>query len=314
MKKRNRLRRGGRYLGVLLACLLFLQPAAAYAADGGGQNPESQVTMTLKTRVPESYMVEISADGGRIVCGGEICTDSIRLERHQEHVYWILPDPGKRLAALYYNGENVTAQVKDGVFTAPELCADAELIAEFTAVPGSGSHQEYQVEGALTDSEGNPLGDVTVEIGGITGETDPAGRFELSGLPEGEHTVVMTDDENHVIGHGTLEIRPGEDQETIDLEMQLGEDGLISIRQTEGSDAAPGTDTDDTAGDTSGSTADDPADGLPGKEEGGVPEDTAENAAGAKTGDQENVFFWGLLCAAALAAGTAGWAYRKKHS
>lgn len=287
MKKCSSLRRGSGSLGILLACLVFLQPAAVSAAPGGSGSGGQEST-TVTTQVPEGHLVEISADGGRIVCDGDICGESVRIERHKEQTYWILPPQGKRLKALYYNGEDVTGQVRDGVFTAPSLSADAELKAVFEDADVPGGQPDYELSVTVTDPEGNPAEDVRVEIGGTVGETGADGQFEVSGVPAGEHTVVVIDSNQKVIGHGTLVISPDEEETTLRVEMEIGEDGLISFR-------IDGVETPEPGGD------------------GAKPDDSgAGDGSGVKTGDPGSAALWGSAGMAALAAGAAGWAWRRK--
>ncbi|RKZ64742.1 MAG: hypothetical protein DRQ99_14755 [Candidatus Parabeggiatoa sp. nov. 3] len=51
---------------------------------------------------------------------------------------------------------------------------------------------EYAVHGTITDTDGNALADVTVQVGDKTAVTDEEGIWEITGLSEGEYTLVAS--------------------------------------------------------------------------------------------------------------------------
>lgn len=204
----------------------------------------------LTVSVPEQHTVTIESDGGRIAADGTVCGDTAEVERHKEQAYWILPDAGKVLESLIYNGEDVTAQVKNGIFTAPALVRDAVLRAVYTDAPAAPDDKCYSIGGTVANADGDPLPAVTVDIGGKTGGTDENGRFDLTDVPSGTHTVVVTDGNGRVVGHGEITIsqgddteltltvdengsplvKPGPDTENIRLELVIGPDGSIVVK------------------------------------------------------------------------------------
>lgn len=205
--------------------------------------------VNLGTVVPEYHTVIIEADSGKISADGNVCGDALQVKRHDEQSYWILPDSGKVLEALYYNGVDVTDQVKNGVFTALSISDDAELKAVFKDAPVVNSDKTYDITGTLTDEKGNPISGVVVDIGGKTGKTDENGNFTVKDVPSGTHTVIITDENGKIIGHTQLTIRESDDSgltlttdengiyvikpenstNTIVLELKLCDDGVISI-------------------------------------------------------------------------------------
>jgi cobalamin biosynthesis Mg chelatase CobN len=56
---------------------------------------------------------------------------SLSIERHKEQTYEVVPDSGKNLVSLYYNGEDVTDQMEGNTYTAPAIIADGSLKAVF---------------------------------------------------------------------------------------------------------------------------------------------------------------------------------------
>lgn len=204
----------------------------------------------LTVNVPERHTVTIDSGGGRIVADGKVLDGSVEIERHKEQIYRIIPDPGKKLQSLTYNGEDVTGEVKNGVFTAPRLVRDAALTAVYTDALPAPDDKEYDISGIVVDEDGNPLPGVVVDIGGKTDETDKKGRFKLGNIPSGTHMVVITDKEGKVIGCGEITIdkagkdaltltvnengnpivKPRNDTKDIGLTIVVDNDGSIRIK------------------------------------------------------------------------------------
>lgn len=233
---------------MLLSLMLVLSSCiTAYADD-----------VKLGTVIPEYHTVTVKADGGKIAADGTVCGSAVQIKRHSEQAYWIMPDSGKVLDALYYNGEDVTDQVKNGVFIAPSLSNDAELRAVFKDAPAVDSDKTYDISGTLTDDDGNPIPDAVVDIGGITGKTDENGNFIVEDVPAGTHTVIVKDKNGEIIGHtqitigepgsgslslttdenGNYVITPNSSTKEIVLEMSIVENGVITVKSAK--DAADG--------------------------------------------------------------------------
>lgn len=216
--------------------------------------------MELTASVPEQHTVAIESEGGRIVADGTVCGDTTEVERHKEQIYWILPDVGKVLGSLIYNGEDVTDQVNNGVFTAPALMRDATLTAVYVSAPAAQDNETYGIGGTVTDADGNPLSDVIVDIGGKTDVTDESGRFDLAAVPSGTHTVVITDGDGNIVGHGEITIgqgddtdltltvdakgnpvvKPSADTKNIRLELVIGADGSLAVKSAADITPEPG--------------------------------------------------------------------------
>lgn len=233
---------------MLLSLMLVLSSCiTAYAED-----------VKLGTVIPDYHTVTVDSDGGKIAADGAVCGGTVQIKRHSEQAYWILPDTGKVLDALYYNGEDVTGQVKNGVFIAPSLSNDAEIRAVFKDAPSVDSDKTYDISGTLTDEDGNPIPDAVVDIGGKTGKTDKDGNFTVKDVPAGTHTVTVTDENGEIIGHtqltigepgsgslalttdenGNYVIIPNSSTKGIVLKMSIGENGVITVKAAK--DAAHG--------------------------------------------------------------------------
>lgn len=213
----------------------------------------------LTVNVPDRHTVTIDSDGGRIVADGKVLDGGVEIERHKEQIYRIIPDPGKKLQSLTYNGEDVTGAIKSGVFTAPRLVRDATLTAVYTDAPAAPDDKEYDIGGTVVDEDGNPLSCVTVDIGGKTDVTDEDGHFEIEDVPSGTHPVVITDKDGKIIGSeeitigkadkenltltvdadGNPVVKPGKDTESIDLTLVVGKDGSVGVKDAKDTTPPP---------------------------------------------------------------------------
>jgi uncharacterized repeat protein (TIGR01451 family) len=57
-----------------------------------------------------------------------------------------------------------------------------------------GANDDYTVYGTITDADGNGLSDVTIKIGKQTAVTDANGKWEITGLSEGNYFVIASKD------------------------------------------------------------------------------------------------------------------------
>lgn len=213
----------------------------------------------LNASVPGRHTVTIDSDGGRIAADGVVLDDAVEIERHKEQAYRVLPNPGKTLQALTYNGEDVTGEVKNGVFIAPKLVRDAALTAVYTDAPPAPDDKEYDIGGTVVNEDGSPLPGVTVDIGGQTDVTDEDGHFALEDVPSGTHPVAITGGNGQVIGSGEITVdkadkgdltltvdadgnpvvKPSEDTESIGLTFVVGKDGSIGVKDAKDTTPPP---------------------------------------------------------------------------
>lgn len=281
--------------------------------------------VTITTTVPERHTVSVEADGGKIVADHQICGDSIRVERQTSKTYWIIPDGGKRLSALYYNGQDVTGQVRAGLFKAPALTGDAILQAVFEDIPAPPEDDRHDVSGTVTDEEGSPIPGATVDIGGQTGITDEDGNFTVEDVPAGTWPVTVTDQDGNIIGIGevTIEepeggavtaaedengnpiITPGSGTTTIGMNLVVGGNGVIAITDVKDATPEPSQpgqpqqpEPDQTEPDQpgSGSQGGGPS-GQPGQDSDGndgANGNKGSNGNAAKTGDESAIGLWPL--------------------
>ena len=89
--------------------------AVLYVAYENGDNPPENHAKYLTIKHSENGVVK-----QRIVLG-------------RSYTYKISPVSGQKLAALYFNGVDVTSEIKGGKFTTPVLNDNATLEVEFEA-------------------------------------------------------------------------------------------------------------------------------------------------------------------------------------
>lgn len=205
----------------------------------------------LQAEVPDAHTVTVKSDDGRVALDGVVCKETVDVERHREQKYRIIPNDGKVIDKVLYNGEDVTKKLVKGVFSAPTLVRDAELTVICKDAPPAPDDRKYDIRGTAEDENGKILPDVTVEIGGQTAETDEDGNFEIKDLPSGIHSIVIIDKDGTIIGSTQLTIekaegneltittdadgypvvRPGKDTRKISLTLVSQKDGDVGIKE-----------------------------------------------------------------------------------
>ena len=199
----------------------------------------------------------------------------LTVERLSEPRLRIRPEEGFRVTWVTLNGQDVTEELADGFYTLAPVYEDLSLTVETEAAdpgeepggdegpegpggddsgsenPGSGDSGQgddqgnHDISGTITDEDGNPVPDATVDIGGHTGVTDEDGNFTVEDVPEGRHPVTVTDPDGGTIGRTEMEIESGEpgvthspdggyiltvpDGSGLHLDMTVTEDGLLVV-------------------------------------------------------------------------------------
>lgn len=222
------------------ACIVFLLLTLSV--------PTFAQETVITADVPVSHTVTVISDNGKIIIDGKAVSGKQQIERHKKQSYRIIPQEGKQLDKLLYNGEDVTSQVKNSVYTAPPLVHDAVLIATYKDVPQTPDNRKYDISGRVVDSDGKTLSDVTVEIGGKTVNTDKNGNYDISDVSSGIHYIIITDRDGKIIGsnellinkadnekltvkidkNGCIVISPCKDTKKISLDLRVEKDGFIS--------------------------------------------------------------------------------------
>lgn len=146
-------------VSLLMAGLICCQGQSAYAEDTITTISSSKVYTTISTYVPAAFSVELEFQGesGAVRVNGLTYQSaayggaesaSIPVECCEEQSYYLIPDDGNRLGSLIYNGEDVTNQVHDNIFTAPEMDTDGIMVVTFVPAEEAPEDRSYTVQGA----------------------------------------------------------------------------------------------------------------------------------------------------------------------
>lgn len=168
------------------------------------------------------------------------------VERLSEPRFLIRPENGWRVAKVTLNGEDVTAQLMSGYLTLPAVYEDKTIAVETVVVPPD-TDSTHGISGTITDENGNPVPNATVDIGGNTGKTDENGNFTIPNVPDGYHPVTITDKDGNIIGYTEIEFGRGEtgvtakengtyllnSQKNADLkpELALSANGVVTVQK-----------------------------------------------------------------------------------
>lgn len=136
MKTRSRVIRKAFCLS-LLAVLALCVCTPALAASN---------TTTLTTTVPSHFDMNVTiVGGGTLDINGNILSQAsvVSVDRHKEVACKIIPDAGYRIGSVIYNGNDITKDAKEGVFTLHSLNGDSTLSITFvanTTTPNTGDN------------------------------------------------------------------------------------------------------------------------------------------------------------------------------
>lgn len=162
----------------------------------------------VNTSVPDSHTLTVTADHAQVLYQGH-SDSNFEIPRLSEPTLLICADDGYKLSKVTLNGENITDKVIGNYYTLAPVYEDKKLVVETIAVPIA-SDSIHDISGTVTDENGKPIAGVTVYIGGKTDVTDKNGNFKVEGVPNGNHSVKITDKDGKTIGYTKLDISEGE--------------------------------------------------------------------------------------------------------
>lgn len=187
-------------------------------------SPTSAEETEVTVSVPKQHEVTIDSKDGRIVVNQSVVDTKFQADRHSEVTYWILPDAGKEIQTVVYDGKDVTDQVIDHEYTAPKLVRDASLTVTYGDIEAP-DENTYIINGSITGTDETP-DNLSLEIGGKKTIIGKDGSFIFPNIPSGLHTMVLMDQNENILAYGILNIEKAQDN---DLQTVTSEDGHISI-------------------------------------------------------------------------------------
>ena len=187
-------------------------------------SPTSAEETEVTVSVPKQHEVVIDSKDGRVVVNQSVVDTKFQADRHSEVTYWILPDAGKEIQTVVYDGKDVTDQVVDHEYTAPKLVRNASLTVTYGDIEAP-DENTYIINGSITGTDQTP-NNLSLEIGGKKTTVSKDGSFIFPNISSGLHTMVLMDQNENILAHGILNIEKAQDN---DLQTVTSEDGNISI-------------------------------------------------------------------------------------
>lgn len=243
-------------LAALLLCFCFFLASPVTAFAQSITQDGSEGSAVISASVPDSHTVTVDAEHAQVFYNSVSGTE-FTVDRLSEPRFLIRPENGWRVAKVTLNGENVTAQLMSGYLTLPAVYENKAIVVETVVAPPD-TDSTHGISGTITDENGNPVSDATVDIGGNTGKTDENGNFTIPNVPDGYHPVTITDKDGTIIGYTEIEFGRGETGVTakengtyllnsqknadLKLELALSANGVASVQKV--TDITPVKNTD----------------------------------------------------------------------
>ncbi len=232
-------------LAALLLCFCFFLASPVTAFAQSITQDGSEGSAVISASVPDSHTVTVDAEHAQVFYNSVSGTE-FTVDRLSEPRFLIRPENGWRVAKVTLNGENVTAQLMSGYLTLPAVYENKAIVVETVVAPPD-TDSTHGISGTITDENGNPVSDATVDIGGNTGKTDENGNFTIPNVPDGYHPVTITDKDGTIIGYTEIEFGRGETGVTakengtyllnsqknadLKLELALSANGVASVQK-----------------------------------------------------------------------------------
>lgn len=232
-------------LAALLLCFCFFLASPVTAFAQSITQDGSEGSAVISASVPDSHTVTVDAEHAQVFYNSVSGTE-FTVDRLSEPRFLIRPENGWRVAKVTLNGENVTAQLMSGYLTLPAVYENKAIVVETVVAPPD-TDSTHGISGTITDENGNPVSDATVDIGGNTGKTDENGNFTIPNVPDSYHPVTITDKDGTIIGYTEIEFGRGETGVTakengtyllnsqknadLKLELALSANGVASVQK-----------------------------------------------------------------------------------
>lgn len=162
---------------------------------------------TITTTVPDSHTISVTADGADVFCNRQ-SGNQFTVDRLSEPTLLIRAESGREITQIRLNGEDITNQIKGGFYTLKPIYENKTL-AVVTGDASAAQGKTYIVQGTVKRN-GQPVEGVTVELRSIlkTGVTDKDGKFSFSNVECGKHSLTVIEN-GKIIGYTELVLEEG---------------------------------------------------------------------------------------------------------
>ena len=154
-----------------IAAMYFTTMSVLAADAGGSSNSQS----TISTTVPDSHNIRIEKSHADVMIEGEEDQaegnkDNFVVDRFAEPKIRITPEEGWKVSKILLNGEDVTAQLKDGYLTLEAVCEDLTLVIETAEDTSGGKTEDPDKDKDSGKNPGNDSGKDKGTPGGGNGQ------------------------------------------------------------------------------------------------------------------------------------------------
>ena len=114
---------------------------------------KSAVT-TLRTTVPSQFDMSLTIEGkGSVKLNRKLYKKSttVKIDRNTQEEITIKPNLLYKVKSVSYNGEDITAQLKNGVYTTPYIVGNARMSVCFIKSGGSWQDSWQQIQDQIKD-------------------------------------------------------------------------------------------------------------------------------------------------------------------
>ena len=248
---------------------------------------------TITTTVPDSHTIAVTADGADVFCNGQ-SGSRFRADRLSEPTLLIRAVSGKEITKISLNDEDITDQVKGGYYTLEPIYEDKTLTVVTKDEPEA-QGRTYFVQGTVMRN-GQPVEGVTVELRSTlkTSVTDRNGKFSFRNVECGKHSMTAIEN-GRIIGYtefvltegyaaalslseGIYTVTTNQNEIGINLTMNMTENAIAVIEAVSAVSAAS----------------------------------TPGGPNSPQTGDNSNVWLWGVLMLISFTGFFAALGYRRK--
>lgn len=173
-------------------CIMLLGMTAISASAATLDNANKDGAMTISAEVPSTHKITVAnTDGGAEVIYNQAVGSVFTVERLSKPKLTVRAKSGYAIKSVKLGETDITAQLISGSITLEAIYEDKTLTVVTEATESNPNEQTYTVKGKVTQN-GNPVGDVTLELRGSslkTAVTGNDGTFQFDKVETGHHSL-----------------------------------------------------------------------------------------------------------------------------